>query len=177
MFFSEVSTFLLKNWSQLEKVHNAEKNLQKEISDLLYSLESVLSQKYWWDSEVNFFSRSINQVYISRTNWSVYNSNLIWIGVENFTIESLFGSGLPPICFLYCLNVGDREEKRDALLDIMAQDGNFNKYLADKKGYVLIRQIKKYTATQYEALLNGEVLDEIADFIEAVYLKIKDYQI
>ncbi len=177
MYFSEESTFLIKNWSQVEQFHNAENNLRKEVSDLLHSIERVLLDRDWWDHRLSFNSKSQDQVYISKSDWTKRNYNLIWIGVENFTIERLFGGDFPPRCFLYCLNVGDREQIRSELLKIMRQDDNFRDYLTDKKGYVLIKHIKKYTDAQYEEFAAGEPLNEIADFIEKVYQKIEGYSI
>lgn len=177
MYFSEDSVFLLKNWHQVEKFHNAESNLRKEVSNLLHSLEGVLSDKYWWDHRLSFYSKSQDQVYVSRSDWTKGNNNLIWIGVENFTIERLFGSVFPPRCFLYCLNVGNREKIRIELLQTMREDDYFRNYITDKKGYVLIKNIKKYTDTVYEEFTKGEPLNEIADFIEKVYMRIDGYSI
>jgi len=177
MFFSEDSAFLIQNWSQVEKFHTAENNLRKEVSNLLHSLEGTLSDKHWWDHKLSFYSKSQDQVYVSRSDWTFRNNNLIWIGVENFTIERLFGSGFPPRCFLYCLNVGDREKIRSELLKTMRQDKYFRDFFTDKKGYVLIKPIKKYTDAQYQAFIDGEALEEIADFIEKAYLKIEGYSI
>jgi len=42
---------------------------------------------------------------------------------------------------------------------------------------VLIKHINKYTDTQYEKFAGGEPLNEIADFIEKVYMKIEGYYI
>ncbi len=177
MYFSEESTFLIKSWSQVEKFHNAENNLRKEVSDLLHSIEGVLSGRDWWDLRLFFNSKSQDQIYVSRSDWTKGNENLIWIGVENFTIERLLGSNFPPRCFLYCLNVGDRDKIRSELLKIMRQDNDFIDYITDKKGYVLIKHIRKYTDAQYEQFITGEPLNEIADFIEKVYLKIEGYSI
>lgn len=177
MYFSEDSAFLLKNWSQVEKFHDVESNLRKEVSNLLHSLEGVLSDRYWWDHRLSFYGKSRDQVYISRSDWTKGNNNLIWIGVEDFTVERLFSSSFPPRCFLYCLNVGDRDKIRSELLKVMRQDNHFRGYLTDKKGYVLIKHINKYTDTQYEKFAGGEPLNEIADFIEKVYIKIEGYSI
>jgi len=177
MYFSEDSAFLIQNWSQVEKFHTAENNLYKEVSNLLHSLEGVLSGRDWWDYRLNFNRKSQDQVYVSRSDWTVRNNTLIWIGVENFTVERLFGSSFPPRCFLYCLNFGDREKIRSELLKTMRQDKYFRGFLTDRKGYVVIKHIKKYANAQYHAFIDGEALEEIAEFIEKVYLKIEGYSI
>jgi hypothetical protein len=176
MNFSEESIFFLRNWGVIEKLLFAEKNFRKEFTEFLYSLEKTLQKRDWWDNSLIFNRYGTAQVFITKKTWGSGNDFSIWIGTEGFAPERLFGSDIPPQCYLWVR--GDKKDKimRD-LTNIFSQEESFEEYLSTSGGYVLKKYIKKYTDEQFEEFIAGSTLDEIADFIEEVYLLIRNYEL
>lgn len=89
--FSSESTLILKNWEAVHDIFIAEKQLRKELLSFLYSIEADLKKTDWWSREWVFQKPTGVQIAISRREWKVGHDFAVWIGVENFVPESLFG--------------------------------------------------------------------------------------
>lgn len=176
MNFSEESIFFIQNWGIIEKLLSSEKNFKKEFSEFLYSIEEILMKKDWWNTKLVFEKYDQSQIYVSRENWHLDNEYSIWIGVEDFTPERLFGVGEPVDCYLWI--TGNQKEKIIAdLSQMLKKEDYFKDYLVSSGGYVLKKYLRKYTEEEYKDFISGASLNEIVGFIEKVYLFIKDYEI
>jgi len=133
--FSEESNLLIERWRTVEDVLAAAEQLGRELTSLLYSLESQLSGLDWW-SEGWTFERYRNvQVYISNEAWHVGDRYAIWIGIEGVTPGAMFGSGSAPQMYVWVNNrspellsaLVDRLQSSDLELpgDIDARMSNF----------------------------------------------------
>lgn len=98
--FSEETTLLMKNWDNVKEILDAEKRLRKQLSRLLQSLEDDLKKTNWWKDKWIFVKVEDSQIYISKSNWLASdNEHAIWIGIESFLPENLFGTD--PAATLY----------------------------------------------------------------------------
>jgi len=176
MIFSEESIFFLQNWGTIEKLLMSEKNFRKEFGEFLYSIEKILLNKDWWSTDLVFNKQDMTQVYISKTNWMIDAGYSIWIGVERFKPEALFGIDMPAQCYLWTM--GERKNKiGDDLLQILKSHDEFKDHLLSSGGYVLKKLLRKYTEEEYEEFISGSSLNEIVEFFGKVYLSINNYEI
>jgi hypothetical protein len=100
-WLSEESLLLVRNWDTFEDILKAEKRLRGELSHLLFSIESNLRQHDWWEDGWHFVQHREDQVYISREEWQVDGTFLVWIGVEAFTPERVFGTQSSPQLYVW----------------------------------------------------------------------------
>jgi hypothetical protein len=89
--FSDESVLLIKNWEAVRDILNAKQRLEKELAQFLQSLEIDLKNTDWWQNKWVFNKQSSNSVYISKRDWKSDDEYVVWIGVEGFGPESLFG--------------------------------------------------------------------------------------
>lgn len=176
MNFSEESIFFLQNWGTIEKLMSSENNFKKEFSEFLYSIKEILENKDWWNSELVFKKQDMSQIYLSKMNWFQDDGYSIWIGVEGFSPEKLFGIDTPPECYLWVM--GDKKDKiMDDLLQIFRNHDELKKYVVTSGGYVLRKLLRKFAEEEYKDFISGTSLNEITEFFEKVYLPIKNYEI
>ena len=102
-WLSEESLLLAENWDTVEDILRARNRLGSELSELLLSVESQLSQRDWWEDGWCFIQHRKDQVYISRQQWRPGKSFLIWIGVEQFSPERVFGESSSPQLYVWVL--------------------------------------------------------------------------
>ena len=89
--FTDESVLLIKNWEVVRDIFTAEKRLCSELSNFLYSIEADLRKIDWWQDSWVFTKHSGSQISISKREWKVDDEYIVWIGVEEFVPESLFG--------------------------------------------------------------------------------------
>jgi len=105
-WLSEESALLAQNWHTFEDIRRAEQGLRRELSELLLGLESDLRQRDWWQDGWHFVQYREDQVYISQDAWRANDEFLLWIGVETFTPECLFGTESPPRLYVWVTSDG-----------------------------------------------------------------------
>lgn len=105
-WLSEESALLAQNWQTFEDIRRAEQKLRSELSELLRTLEADLSQYGWWGDGWRFVHYRADQVYISREAWRTKSGFLLWIGVEAFTPERLFGTESSPQLYVWVTSEG-----------------------------------------------------------------------
>lgn len=185
MKFSEESIFVLKNWDIIQKLKLSEVKLKDEFTKYLCSLEDNLKKEKWWNKNLVFEKFDRQQVFISRKEWKYDNEYAIWIGVENFTLETFLDPDKPN-AQSYLWVQGPNQEKLFAdLLKKYERKEIFKEFIANAQKekpteegrYVLINYLRKYTEEESEEIISGKLLNEIADFIRNVYLEIEDYKL
>jgi len=179
--FSEESKFLIQRWRTVEELLRANEALDEEFKGFLYSLEGILKKKDWWSSRLRFEIDNDTEVYVTRKNWGDDKEDYIWIGVEDFSPESLLGTGSPAVCYLWVQ--GDKKDKLLMdLVKLLKDKGILDGYITEKQykhgNYVAQKPLRKYALEDdYQTIFKGEPLKEIAGFMQEVYLAIKDYKI
>ncbi len=95
------SQLLATHWDAVEDVRAAEQKLREDLSTFLKSLKQYLLKMDWWTNEWNFIETDPSQVYIAHSNWRKGKEYALWIGVERFVPEVLFGKESVPQLYLW----------------------------------------------------------------------------
>lgn len=161
--FSEESILLVKNWDTVRDIFEAEKQLRRELSYLLLTIESELIRNDWWRDAWVFVKYQESQVYISNQNWRSNDELVVWIGVEGFVPERIFGMELPPTLYVWVSG------KRYDLAQMLAEQIEKSEYeiLGEidhrSSGYVVKHAVRKCLP------------EEIEEFGEFVHKQILDF--
>ena len=90
--FSDASRLLVQNWDVVKEVHKAEGELSARLRDFLFAFEQRFAKCQWWGADWRFIREADTQIYIGHNAWKRTDGYAIWIGVENFSAEALFGT-------------------------------------------------------------------------------------
>lgn len=99
--FSPASLFVARNWEIVTEIIAAERRLRGELERFLLSLEDDLLSCDWWGEDWVFRAYRQDVVYVSRECWRFGDDHLLWIGVERFLPERIFGSEDPAELFVW----------------------------------------------------------------------------
>jgi len=113
--FSEEDRLLIEDWDTVEDLLEAAQRLRVKLFAVLESIEPDLRATDWWRDGWAFVRKGTTQVYISNQAWRSDGDYAIWIGVEEFTPDAVFGSGTPPV--LYVWVSGKRYELKKQLAE------------------------------------------------------------
>jgi hypothetical protein len=101
IMFSKESILLAKNWDTVEDIFRADKQFRRELIAFLMSIKTELVKHDWWPNGWVLVHYTDEQVYISNKRWLADGVYAVWIGVEGFTPEGLFGSEAPPWLYVW----------------------------------------------------------------------------
>ena len=178
-WLSEESLLLAENWDTVEDILRARSRLGGELSELLLSLESELSQHDWWEDGWHFIQHRKDQVYISRQQWRPGRSFLIWIGVEHFNPDRVFGESSSPQLYVWVLR--KHKELAQVLADaIEDREGEpLGEIDHNETGYVVKQDMQSCMPEEVEGfhdvargqivdffIFYGEVLSDLDDVIQ-----------
>ena len=140
--FSEESLYVARNWQTVTDIIQAGQTLRTEMERELLAIGDDLSLRPWWDSGWSLVIRDAGQVFVSRADWRVGDQYFVWIGVERFRPESVFGLDDP--AELYVWVAGKRYELASALADTL-RDGDGPGEVDHKPGnaYVVRQAVAK----------------------------------
>lgn len=174
--FKEESQFVLANWDRVQELIAAVDVCRSEMGLYLGSLETLLRNKPWWEEGLRFVKKAPAQVYITRADWAD-NEDVIWIGVESFTIESVFGGTLPPRCYLWLAKRAG--ELAGSLLALVKNDPDLSAFVSAGSGqnerYILSKRLSRSYPEQFINSSMDAPLDEIADFFGKTYAAVRGY--
>jgi hypothetical protein len=145
--FSEESILLVKNWDTVRDIFEAEKQLGEDLSSLLFSMESELKKKDWWRDGWAFVKAEKGEVYISNEKWRSNDKFVVWIGVEGFVPESVFGRKASPTLYVYV-----PEKRYYDLAEMLAEEFDKGEYEIvgeidhRSKNYVVKHTVRKWLA-------------------------------
>ncbi len=91
MKFSDEARLLIDNWDVYQEIRKTEAELNGKFRDYLFSIENDLQKQSWWDNSWIFTRYQEKQVYLTNKEWHINESPAIWIGVENFSVETILG--------------------------------------------------------------------------------------
>ena len=182
--FSEESKFLVSRWQTVEKLDKDIQTLRYEFTQYLDSVRKILKKRNWWGDDLIFEQYRQEGIYIARKSWFIRKNDrypAIWIGVEEFKPESMFGLGEPADCYLWVFGkmLGKKADTvRNDLTRISEKNRGLKKYIYGKENnQFLYKPLPKYFNREYKAFIAGEPLRDAADFIERTYLAIRKYKI
>ncbi len=87
----EESKLLATHWDAVEDVLAARGKLQEDLTAFLKSLKQDLMQMDWWTPQWHFIETDPVQIYIAHSKWKNGKDYALWIGIEQFIPEVLFG--------------------------------------------------------------------------------------
>lgn len=90
--FSQGSRLIVRNWDIVKEIHQAEEELTARLRMFLFAFERRFKQCQWWGDEWHFSHEGDTQIYVAHSAWKLANEYAIWIGIENFSVEALFGT-------------------------------------------------------------------------------------
>ena len=91
MIFSEQSKLLIAHWEGFQDVKRAEERLAVEMSKYLIRLFDDFRKSERWSSSWHVKYVDEKQLCLWRDNWVENGESLVWIGIEQFKIETVFG--------------------------------------------------------------------------------------
>jgi len=179
--FSDESLLLLSNWDTVQDILEAHRQLRREFSQLLFSLESELGKNDWWQDGWVFVKYQDVQVYISHRNWLVDDTHLVWIGVERFAPENLFGPEAGPE--LYVWVSGGRYDFAQQLAERIAAGEHEVVGEIDLRasGYVVRESVRTFLpeeAEEFVPVVRKQILDFFCHYAKVIWsfdALIRDY--
>ena len=163
VWLSEESLLLAKNWETVDDILRAKKRLCEEMSSLLLSLERELIQQHWWGDGWTFVRYQEAQVYISHQEWWSEGQFLVWIGVEGFTPERVFGTESPPTLYVWIAN------RQHDLAQLLAEA------IEEKTGDVLGEIDRRATGYVIKHAVLKCLPGEVEGYAEAVHQQIIEF--
>ena len=100
--FSDESLLIAQNWDTVVDIMRASEHMTAELSSFLLSFETDLRELEWWDQGWVFQPYRLSQVYVTAKRWLSNGKDVIWIGIQEFDAEHIFGSqGRPPSLYVW----------------------------------------------------------------------------
>lgn len=161
--FSEASRLIVKDWDVVKEINRAQAELAGELRDFLFSIESQLDAYPWWDQGWVFKRLQDNQVYVTHREWQRDEEYAIWIGVEGFTPDALFGTDSYASLYVYVTG------SRSALVASLRQS------LAGREGILGDVRVKGGSGYVVKSALRKCLPDELDTFADVVGQPILDF--
>lgn len=166
------SRFIADRWDVVSEVLGAVTTLRRELQQHLVSFREELSAQDWWPGW-EFMERDSSQIYIGRADWKIRGKHLVWIGVERFDPEHVFGSEVGAQVYLWVL--GGNQENRvlvTELSECLKRNGDELRGTFNTKpnAYVLTFPVASVLPGEAERLgaREQEVLECIGEYARAV---------
>ena len=171
--FSDESALLIRNWETVRDILNAEKQLRKELNSCLVSLEKELVRRQRLINGWVFVKHADNQVYISNKKWVSENQYIVWIGVEYFNPDNVFGNDIPPN--LYIWTPRKHYDLAKELIEQL-QESDFEIYgdvdNREKSGYIVRYAVRKYLEEEdldeYVISIRSQILEFMTHYMDVL---------
>ncbi len=100
---SKESELLARNWDSVNDIVRGAQQLASELSKLLLSIEPDLARLDWWRPGWVFWQESVSEVVVANELWQANDAYAVWLGVEEFDPEHVFGAEPPPALYVWVL--------------------------------------------------------------------------
>ena len=98
---SPTSVLLGANWTAVLDIAAARERLDQELLTLLFAFEPMVTKQDWWSTEWEF-RRASKWVFIRNVHWTdAEGSPVVSMGVRDFAGDRIFGSGAPPLFYIW----------------------------------------------------------------------------
>lgn len=161
---STESVYVAQNWHTIMEIIGAVQTLRGEMERELLSLREDLAARPWWANDWAFVVRDTAQVFVSKECWKSGDQCLVWIGVERFRPEGVFGDDDPPE--LYVWVAGKRYGLASELAETLG-DGDGPGEIDQKPGsaYVVRQPVAKCLPDAVEGYL-PQAREQIVTFLD-----------
>ena len=99
--FSEEDRLLIEDWDTVEDLLEAVEALREKLFAVLESIGPDLRATDWWHDGWVLVGKRKEELYMSNQAWRSDGDYAVWIGVEEFTPDAVFGSGTPPVLYVW----------------------------------------------------------------------------
>lgn len=173
--FTKLDNALAKNHKYINKYYQAKLELQ---SRLINFVKDHIIRLEWWNDDWEIIKYNPAQIYIVKKEWTIDNEYVIWIGIENFNVESItYSSKSPANPIFYVWVKGGRMGLVEQLRDFLKhKDKKNNEILESNNSYIVKRELKKILS---DDLINIKNLvgPKISDFFSHYIKYAKDFSI
>ncbi len=98
---SEEALFIARNWETVEDILTATQRLRDELATVARSAVQSLADRSWWSEGWELKTSGQSQAYMYREHWVADSIAALWVGIEQFTPESVFGAASPPLLYVW----------------------------------------------------------------------------
>lgn len=93
---SPESLLVAEHWNTIQDIIRAKDALDRELTEMLFSIQTDLEAEDWWDEDWQF-RRYKNQIYIFNTHWlNPKEWAVVYMGVYSFSAAHALEPGAPP---------------------------------------------------------------------------------
>jgi len=141
--FSQASRLIVRNWDIVKEIHKAEGELTACLRAFLFAFEPRFAQCQWWGDEWRLIREADTQIYVAHSAWKRADGYAIWIGIENFSVEALFGTDT--FASLYVWVSGQRPQLVSALRRCLDEEADIIGDVQTKgnSAYVVTNPLRK----------------------------------
>jgi hypothetical protein len=171
--YSEEIRLIIKNWEIIENLNEKVVELGKLCTKELYSINEILSHKRWWRNGWIFIEQDQGEIYIAKKEYRIREEDSIWIGIENFDPDHIFGNQDPPNLYLYL--PGNRPSLHKGIMNILftKESKVIGEVVEKGNTYLLKENVKKYLGERIETYMK-EVKEQVIKFLEYYALQINE---
>jgi len=158
--FNPVSRYLIENWSRLERLTKAVDDAKDECKQLLRLLKEKIKGLKWWDEltwEVS--PDKPKEAYFYKKSWMVNGETVVWIGIEEFSLQSLLGENPNTGIYVWTPLGKDSEILTRAFVRgfLKVKNRYYDKGYKESTGkYMLYKKVWKLSPPD---ILEGKVID------------------
>lgn len=101
--FSDECRLVINNWDAYQDILKAGQQLEPELIVILAGIRKRLREQKWWKAKWYVSDSQVysDQIYISDNRWEWKDSHFVWIGIEEFNGDALFGNKPPPSLYIW----------------------------------------------------------------------------
>ena len=160
--FSQASRLIVRNLNIVKEIHKAEGELAECLRKFLFTFKSRFEQCRWWGDKWHLKLENDTQIYLAHSAWKRADEYAIWIGIESFSVEAVFGTD-PTSALLYVWVSGQRPQLVSALRRNLGEE-------TDIKGDVQTKANSAYVVQKRLRKCLPEELDTFDDVVVAPVL-------
>ena len=174
---SKDSKLLVEDWDIVEDIFAIIQGMQKALADVLQKVKAELEKMSWWSSDEWGFPMATDQQFaISKKSWLSNGNYAVWIGVERFTPEAIFGTNTrPPRMYVWMQKKDD--QIASTLRNILAGGSEESPDLGDRSSSGLYVHSEDLDKCPLEEMGDYEerAVNKIVEFLSTYARILKDH--
>jgi len=161
---SPESLLVAEHWNTIQDIIRARESLDRELTEMLFSIQTDLEAEDWWDEDWQF-RRYNNEIYIYNIHWiRPQEWPVVYMGVYWLDAMHVFGATSPPQFYVAVRSKG-YEILRDRLIALTRDAG----YAAFDKRLFIRRDLQKCptereAAKSYPENLRQQIIELFTEY-------------
>lgn len=162
---SEESLLLIRNWDAYQDILKSGERLKTELNAVRSAIEGRMRKQDWWNAKWVLFKNDAEQIAFTDSRWEIEDGHLIWVGVEGWKADALFGDASPP--FMYVWIDGKQPELKAELQRVIKASGKamLGDFPKAQTSYVVEKSLSKCLPEEIDKL-EDLVLSPLSEFCE-----------